>query len=370
MKNNKIGFVDIQSSGVTQWASHSETSSPAFRIYIFKNSRAGYVFEKSIEISGNDSYALPGEINDINEFFLSIPLELLNFRILKLPFSDREKIKKVIPFELDSLIIGGSDRIIFDSIVLGNSGNKFDILVPYVDKEILKNILTRLSTLNVDPCVVTSIELPLIAGGSREDIGMRLLNEVKLSDGERIAAAKEELISQTVNFRTGTFAYTKDSEKLLKTLKTTVILLILFALTINSGLALRIINNKKEVYEVKKEIRDVYSGIFPNEKKITDELYLLKSHIKEIKDRGDALSGVSPLQVMLDLSRKKLQGVIFDEINIDKELLTIKGEAGSVNDAGKLKEQLSDILKDVSISDIKPTTDGKVYFTAIVKGNK
>lgn len=353
----RVGFIDLQPS--------SHFPFP-ISIYVFKSSSTGYEFESSMEYSDESAASLPASLDDIEEFYLSLPLEFLDFRILKLPFSDREKLKKVIPFELDSLIMDGSDSVVFDSIVLGSSDDNFDILVAYVKKEILKDLLTKLSSLNIDPRIITSIGLQAIVKGEMEDIATRLMNREALNADDRVSTAREELTAHTINLRTGLFAYTKDDEKIGKTLKVTFVLFMLLVLVINSDLAFRIITTKGEASSIKKEMRNIYAGLFPDEKKIIDELYQMKSHMKEIQEKREALMGVYPLQFMLNLSQRT-PGVVFNEISLDRKLITMKGEAASMDEIGKMKTRLSEFLTDVSISDIKPSTDGKTFFTVVAK---
>ena len=110
----------------------------------------------------------------------------------------------------------------------------------------------------------------------------------------------------------------------------------------------------------------VYAGV-----PVAIEAYLVANKMFEkIKEKGDALIGVEPLQFLLDLSQKTPQGILFYEIAIDKDLITMKGEASSMDDVDKAKTRLSEVLKDVSVSDIKPSTVGKTLFTLVAKGRK
>lgn len=349
------GFVDIRS-----------LDDKGFSIYLFRSIPDGYEFERHIKYSWETTSPIDEGIKDVEEFYLSIPMELLDFRMLKLPFSDREKLNSVIPFELSGLIIGDVDSVVFDFVVLGSSDGSFDVLVAYAKKEIIRDILERLSSLNIDPRVITSIELK-IKSRNAEEFAAQLAGHETMDDEMRINAAREEIIAHTINLRKGPFAYTKDIERLGKTLKVTYILSVLLALVIISIFIFRIITAKAEASSIKKQMRGVYAGIFPAEKKITDELYQMKSHIKDIKDKRDALTGVYPLELMLELSQKPVQGAVFNEINIDREIITIKGEAASMDDIDRTKRRLSEFLSDVSISDIKPSKEGKTLFTAVAK---
>ncbi|MBU2623519.1 MAG: hypothetical protein KKD92_14515 [Proteobacteria bacterium] len=363
----KIGFIDInpRSAGsLPGFLSQGEEGQEAgdVLIYLFTSDGEKYRFEKTLEYASNP------EMADIGEFYLSIPTEVLNFRILNLPFTDREKLQKVIPFELDNMITGGSASVVFDAIVLERNKESAEILVAYVERKTLDNLLTKLARRDMDPRIVTSLDLRTIVGAGKEDIIGRLLNPEKLEAADRIDAAKDELSAHTLNLRTGPFVYTRDTEKMWRRLKITAIIGILLALVIHADLLFRTITTGREVSVIKREMRGDYTGLFPGEKKIADELYQLKSHIKEIKKNGDLLLGVKPLQFLMDLSEKKSDDVTFNEIDLEKGLIKLKAEAVSMNAVDQAKVRLSEYLSDVSVSEAKPAANGKIYFTVVAKG--
>ncbi len=336
--------------------------------HLFGAASGRYEFQDSFEYP--EDGASVSDAVDLTELLLSLPLDLLTFRVLKLPFDDRQKLLKVIPFELENLIMESADTVVFDVVVLGGSGDTFDVLVAYIGKAVLKEILDECASRGIDPEIVTSLELRAALGGGPEDVALRLVNPEGLGPDDRIRTAGEELLSHTINLRTGPLAYTRGVDKTRKTLKVTVMLLILLALVINAYLAFGIITSKVEASSLRRELRNAYVGLFPNEKKITDELYQMKSHMKEIKEKGDALIGVQPLQFLLDLSQKTVPGIVFYEISLDKDIVTMKGEASSMGDVDRAKMRLSGGLKDVSVSDIKPSAGGKTLFTIVAKGRR
>jgi type II secretory pathway component PulL len=193
------------------------------------------------------------------------------------------------------------------------------------------------------------------------------MNPSRLGSDERREAAKKELAVLTLNLRTGPFAYTKDAEKLKKGIKLTAILLVLLVLVINVDLAFRLISAQEEASSMRKEMRNMYAGLFPADKKIADEIYQMKSHIKELKERGEVITGLDPLQFMLELSQRTMPGVKFDEINLDREIVTIKGEAVAMDRVDDIKTRLSEFMTDASVSDIKTSVEGKIRFTVIAK---
>jgi type II secretory pathway component PulL len=310
------------------------------------------------------------DLAGIGEFYLSIPLEMLNFRMMKLPFSEGEKLMKVIPFELGALLMNSADHVVFDAMVMGSGENGFDVLVTYAERGLLGETLSQLSSRDIDPQVVTSLELQAITKNGSGDIAARLMNPAPLDRNARISAAMNELSHHTINLRTGPFAYTRDRERVKKKLKVTFALSLVLALGINAYLLFGIVSARGEASSLKKEIRSMYTALFPDEKKVTDELYQMKSHMREVKEKGDALLGVDPLRFLLDLSQKTVQGVAFNEIVLDKELSTMKGEASSMEDIDRMKAGLSAPRTDVSVSDIKPMPSGKTLFTVVRKGQR
>ncbi|HXX53246.1 MAG TPA: hypothetical protein VEI46_01920 [Thermodesulfovibrionales bacterium] len=351
-----VGFIDLS----------SERSG---EVYVFKGRGGGYELERTMHYTGEDSSQL-SELAAMGECCLSIPLGMLNFRVMKLPFSEKEKLMKVIPFELGALLMESADHVVFDAIVMGSEEGGFDVLVAYAEKGMLREILSRLSALDIDPQVVTSVELQAIAKNGTGDIAARLMNPSPLEHDARISAAKNELSRHTINLRTGPFAYTRDREKVNKKLKVTFVLSLVLALLINAYFIFGIVSARTGASSLRRDIRSMYAALFPNEKKITDELYQMKSHMREIKEKGDALLGVHPLQFLLDLSQKTVQGVALNEIVLDKDVSTIKGEASSMDGIDKMKTRLSASLTNVSVSDIKPLPTGKILFTVVVKGQR
>ncbi len=354
----RIGFIDLR-DGMREGTGD-------IPVYLFRKRSGTYEYEKTVHLApAHPGY---GPEKGITRFCMSVPLHILNFRILKLPFSDREKLKGVIPFELDTLLLEGSKQVVFDSIVLGESEKGYDILVAYTQKETLEEIMKHLASKEIDPRFITSIELQAALGDGKNDIGSRLTNFRSLTEEERIRAAMRELSATSLNLRTGPFAYTRESQKVRKTLRATVFLLLLLALAVNGDLLLRFASAKKEQASIRKEMRAMYAALFPDEKRVTDELYQMKSHMKEISEREIALSGVSPLQLLSELSRERMEGVRFDEIRIEGGLVTLKGEASSMERATGVKTRISEFLKDASLPDMKPSAEGKVLFTIVARG--
>jgi type II secretory pathway component PulL len=326
----------------------------------------------SAPVKDGGSFSIEKTFEDVEESYLSLPLSLLNFRVLELPFSDMEKAREVVPFELEGIIIGGAESTVFDVCSLRSSNGKHTILVVYIVKETLRKILEDLESFKVDPKAVTSLELAhlMTSSKSREEIANLILNPQSIHGDDRITTALKEMTIPIINLRRGEFSYTVDTEKTKRSLKLTAILLVLLVLIFLSDMAFRIITTKREISSVKNEIRKTYAGIFPNEKKITNELYQMKVHMKELKAKESTFIGISPLQFLLDLSQRSRQGIMFTDLTIEKERIILKGEAPSLSDVQQVKKSLEEFLIDVNISDAKPFSRDRTGFTITAKEKK
>jgi len=306
--------------------------------------------------------------------YLSLPLEMLDFRIIEMPFSDSRKILELLPYELDGLILGGMENAVFDARVLGPSNKeegKYRVLAAYVVKDLLRNLMAGLKASGIDPAAVISIELAAALNStSGDDIADRLIAPGRLTSEERLAAAARETENPAIDLRRGEFAYTADADRTRKSLRLTAVLAAVLLLLFLADTTMIAVAVTKENRRIREEMRRVYSGLYPNEKKVIDETYQLKAHLKELKEKADTLTGISPLQYLLDLSVISGAGSALTEISLEKELVVLKGECGSLSDVQKIKGELERFLSNVNISDTRPSSQGKTLFTITAKGRR
>ncbi len=105
-------------------------------------------------VSNRFDFSIDKVTEDVENAYLSLPVSGLNFRVIDLPFSDKDRVREVLPFELDGIILGGTDRVIFDCVVLGSSDDKYQVLAVYIEKDSIREILARLKSFNLDPVFV------------------------------------------------------------------------------------------------------------------------------------------------------------------------------------------------------------------------
>jgi GspL periplasmic domain len=318
------------------------------------------------------TFNLEGVSAGVEDSCLSLPLGLLNFRIVELPFSDIAKIRELLPFEIDGLVFGGASGIVFDAHVLGESNGKSRALVAYISREALKTILNGLKTAGLDPRVVTSVDLShALATASSEEKLTELLTAPERLEGEaRMKQAVREIRNPVINLRRGELAYTVDTEKTRKSLRTTAALAILILVIFLSNLSFMTIYLERENRAARDEMRKTYLSLFPQEKKITSETYQLRAHIKELKDKESSFKGISPLATLLELSRIGGPALKLNEITIEKDLIVLKGECPSLSDVQAIRNELQGIMKDVTISDTRPSSHNGTLFTLTAKQGK
>ncbi len=334
--------------------------------YIFEVKQGRYEIKdsKKYPVHNRYDFSIDGLTEDVENAYLSMPISSLNFRVIDLSFSDKDKIREVLPFELDGMILGGTDKVVFDDIIVGKSNDKYQVIAVYVEKTVINDILKKLRSYNIDPKFITSIELKNIL---KEFSLAKLLTPEEIKDEDRVALAIEEIKKPTINLRRDEFLYTRDIEKTKKSLRVTALLVILLVLILSADLLLKIISTRQEITSLKNDMRKKYQDIFPGEKNIQNELYQLKSHMKELKNKEEFFVGVNPLNLLLNLSQIDKQGFDFNEITADRRNLTLKGESPSLSDIQQVKVKLERFFDEVNISDSRSSMQGNMLFTITAK---
>ena len=337
-----------------------------FNTYIFDTRQGRYELRESKNYPLPEKYeflpdTIPGGIEDV---FVSLPLSRLNFRVLELPFSAREKIREVLPFELEGMILGGTDKVLLDGIVVGRTESNYRVLVVYIEKNVMRDLLGKLSACGLDPAFVTSLELGKVL---KEFSPERLLSIPTIDDNERIEIAREEIRHPSVNLRRDEFAYTRDDDKTRRSLRLTAVLAVLLGLVISANLLFQIVATRNEVAAVKREMLKNYRDLFPEDKNIMNVLYQLKSHMKELNGKEELLIGDDPLNLLWKLAGAEKSPAVFYEITTDKGNLVLKGEASSLADVQKVKDDFGPLFDDVNIADSKSSAQGRMLFTITAK---
>src|SRR5208282_6221088 len=130
-------------------------------LYMFEKSKGTYIKKEVLPVSLSPEYEpmLERMPHDIDASYVSVPLNMLSFRTIELPFSDMKRVKEVLPFELDNLILGGSGGIVFDAHLMREHEGTYKFLVVCIMKDSLRKLLDAFRRQHLDIKTVTSIDL-------------------------------------------------------------------------------------------------------------------------------------------------------------------------------------------------------------------
>lgn len=111
----------------------------------------------------------------------SIPGHLFSQRTLTLPFADRKRIEKALPFEVEDIVPFDLGDVVLDHLVLGSSGEKkmaeTQVLCMMLPKTVLRRHLDLLAGAGIDPQVIVPsyAGLSAVANMMPKDTGALLL---------------------------------------------------------------------------------------------------------------------------------------------------------------------------------------------------
>lgn len=82
---------------------------------------------------------------------VSIPAQMLSFRVIELPFNNAKKIEQTIEFELESYIPLSLEDLVVDYHILSVEGQRSMVLVAYMPRLRFVKFLDMLQTVGIDP---------------------------------------------------------------------------------------------------------------------------------------------------------------------------------------------------------------------------
>ncbi len=340
-------------------------------VYVFDNSTLSV--RERLEFALEDDFEFQlGEVpGDITEFYVSLPLELLNFRVLDLGLTDLEKVRQVLPYELQGIMLGDPQDAAIDARIMGRK-----VLAVYVEKSKIRKLLAALASKGMDPRFVTSIDLGALLRSNESadefvrNIGQNIGAPVLTGENERVEGARREIEGVSVNFRRGELAYRKDTEMTRRALKLAASLLTVLVLLLSADMAVRTLDAKREIARVEADIIKTYSDIFPGRKAgaAAGLAYKMRSELAALKERDRTLRGVSMLDFLMEIQRFRSPDFAISSITLDAEGVVMKGEAASLSAIQNLKGSLAELLSDVAISGTGQTAEGRQAFTITARG--
>ncbi|RMG03961.1 MAG: hypothetical protein D6726_04400, partial [Nitrospirae bacterium] len=115
---------------------------------------------------GQDEVVKYSSVSDIpgglkaDTVVLDLSPSLLDMRIIHLPFSDMEKIREILPYELQRFTLKKTEDLVYDAVLLGkNASDGWNVLVVYLDSDYYNRVMKSLNEKGYDPEIVTSTEI-------------------------------------------------------------------------------------------------------------------------------------------------------------------------------------------------------------------
>ncbi|MCX8069644.1 MAG: hypothetical protein N2738_03990, partial [Thermodesulfovibrionales bacterium] len=326
------------------------------RVFVFSYDNKGLEFNKECPL-------LELDLSKVESIFINLPLDLLNFRIITCPDLDRRKIREIIPLELEGNILTKKDDLIFDYISEKNSEGALKVLVVYTDKRLISNFLASLKERGIIPSSMICAQFrPLVSSGI-DYFAQKIINIANRQDDSLVDLIKEELTSPTIKLTDKELSLTELRDNVFKPLYKVSQFFLSFLIITSLWLLFRIFTDFNERVTLMKEIKSRYITLFPEDKKISDEIYQLKSKLKVLKDKEDAIMGIKGLDVLKKLSEVKKEGITLNELTLEKDSIKMKGDAVSMEEIERFKKELS-WIKGLNISNVNQTDKGVFAFSA------
>ncbi len=326
------------------------------KVYIFEGSKGHYELVSLTDLSPDLNLSGPAVV------YLNLPLERLNFRILEFPFNDIKKVKDVLPFELASRMLHDIHEIIVDAVTIGENGEKTTVLAVCVHKPVLEEVLGIAVKLQVNPRFVTATGLRSIIS----DFSPEKLTELSSpGDDEYLSLIKQDMHDPIVNFRRGEFAYKQDAKVMGKTFRLSVLLvgLLLFIVCVN--MTFKFVTIHQQIPIIREEMEKTYRAMFPEEKTLIDPIYQAKARLKALRDK-ESTAGILPNEILLTLAGAKVKDIAVNELTMDRNGISIKGEAPVLKSIEVWKRSLEKVFDEVRITDSR-SYDNKLIFTVSAK---
>ncbi|MBF0123335.1 MAG: hypothetical protein HQL21_08045, partial [Candidatus Omnitrophica bacterium] len=86
-------------------------------LYLIESKNKSLELKQKLELKGIDdlkALILDQDVGNTDRWLVSLPLTDLSFRILKFPFGDKSKIRRVLPLELENMLLLKADEIVYD----------------------------------------------------------------------------------------------------------------------------------------------------------------------------------------------------------------------------------------------------------------
>ncbi len=301
---------------------------------------------------------------DVKEFILNLPSRMLSFRILKLPFKDKDKIDRVVPFELSGFTLLRPEEIVFQARPLQKSevSEEGIVLVGFLNKEQLLQKLQWLKERGIEVSRVTSLMFEYLL----ENPDRIPLSEDEIPEEQRKRLMIKETREGEIDFLAASVGMQQKRELLLKFMARALILVFLVLFFI--GINLFILYYKESRYRdsLNSHITKTYKELMPSSK-VVAPLYQMKAALKQMRETLKTIDSPDTLDILLRLSKNWTDTVKVNSIEIKPERTVIKGETRELKDLEDLKSLLQKGFPSVRVVETEKGVNELFRFTMEIK---
>ncbi len=302
------------------------------KVTLFERSEHGWEEKQTQESALEDVTPLEG----VNDYVLILNDEAVHMRYLELPFTEEDKLREVVPYELMELTTYPPEDIVFSALPVQAKGL---VLVGYTERQPLEDLLNTLQRQGIEVQRVTALEF---------------YQELARAEGRSIAREdrqdliKEELLDGRIDFLRGTIGYERRLLQFRALFNATLRLAIVLALALASVLALKWYPLKVRAGQLSEIKKEIFTKIKPGAKAVAP-VYQLKAEIRHMKETLQSLSSVEVLEDLTRLSEVWPEALKAEEIEIKPEGILIKGYAEGLSQIETLKAHLEKGFPEVSV---------------------
>jgi len=218
--------------------------------------------------------------------------------------------------------------------------------------------------LSCRPSVITSVETfnSFING----DID-NLFNALELNEDEKLIQMGNMFSSDKFNFAKGEFLYRDDISKALPYIKLAALFAIFLYVFLCVHLMLDIINMSENEKRIKKDIKQIYSSLMPEDSRVINPLYQLKTHKKQLDWKVEEFNDIDPLHILKLICKEWSAHSSINEIETLKDLITIKGEADNADQVKAMADVLQGQFLGEPVIETKQSSGTKIGYTIQVR---
>jgi general secretion pathway protein L len=182
-----------------------------------------------------------------------------------------------------------------------------------------------------------------------------------------------------MNFRQQEFARRVDFRRLSNEMRSTSVLLaVVVVLALASGIMRMSVQNQ-QAGRVEEQVEALYREAFPDQPVPENMLTAMRNGVRDARDRADLLGvyagNLSALDLLTELSARVPPElpILFEELNIDRQMVRVRGHAESFENVDRLRAELSGFepFSQIRVSEIQTDSrrGGKTFNLVISLGD-